>query len=424
MSSHFQPLSVDQLAKMTEDAGYDTPAQKSNKNPLTPRSSEACAALGILPSELLPKPLSHFRQKGTSQRLQQRRWQHYEDHRQHSLSQVQAARTEIIAKEKRKRRSQGGPSTLLRGVTELDDNGVKTSKGGKRGRTDTVDTAVEQEKKRLARTQARQQAEIEQMLLQEIQRNAVAEQNKRKAEKDAERARKIDQDRKKKREAAEEIRHERERQRQREQDEMESKAKLLQQRLFHEHQASKLKKQKDEAKRRKKQNENEMLRRKKLEMSRAETQAIFHAQQKKALDSLHEMDRRDEERKRIMENRRREQMIESNQKKAEAEERIVRAQEEAAALDQKKYNDYKEKERLAAERKHMDELRKKNDREEAARVLEERRDRAHRAKRMAAQHLQEKANKVLNKDREHAMRREQQRKEVREMIDVLSLHSQ
>ena len=49
---------------------------------------------------------------------------------------------------------------------------------------------------------------------------------------------------KKKREAAEEIRHERERQRQREQDEMESKAKLLQQRLFHEHQASKLKKQK------------------------------------------------------------------------------------------------------------------------------------------------------------------------------------
>ena len=86
-----------------------------------------------------------------------------------------------------------------------------------------------------------------------------------------------------------------------------------------------------------------MLRRKKLEMSRAETQAIFHAQQKKALDSLHEMDRRDEERKRIMENRRREQMIESNQKKAEAEERIVRAQEEAAALDQKKYNDYKEK---------------------------------------------------------------------------------
>ena len=125
MSSHFQPLSVDQLAKMTEDAGYDTPAQKSNKNPLTPRSSEACAALGILPSELLPKPLSHFRQKGSSQRLQKRRWQHYEDHRQHSLSQVQAARTEIIAKEKRKRRSQGGPSTLLRGVTELDDNGVK-----------------------------------------------------------------------------------------------------------------------------------------------------------------------------------------------------------------------------------------------------------------------------------------------------------
>ena len=60
-------------------------------------------------------------------------------------------------------------------------------------------------------------------------------------------------------------------------------------------------------------------------------------------------------------------------------------------LENPPYNDYKEKERLAEERKQMDEMQKKNDREEAARVLEERRDRAHRAKRMAAQHLKEKA---------------------------------
>ena len=57
----FQPLSVEQLHTMTADAGYDTPARKKGP-PLTPRSSEACSAMGILPSELMPKPLAAFRQ--------------------------------------------------------------------------------------------------------------------------------------------------------------------------------------------------------------------------------------------------------------------------------------------------------------------------------------------------------------------------
>jgi len=55
--SQFTPLSVDQLAQMTQDAGYDTPAQKMGP-PLTPRSCEACSSLGILPSELMPSAYS------------------------------------------------------------------------------------------------------------------------------------------------------------------------------------------------------------------------------------------------------------------------------------------------------------------------------------------------------------------------------
>ena len=58
----FQPLSVEQLHTMTADAGYDTPARKKGP-PLTPRSSEACSAMGILPSELMPKPLAAFDKK-------------------------------------------------------------------------------------------------------------------------------------------------------------------------------------------------------------------------------------------------------------------------------------------------------------------------------------------------------------------------
>ena len=137
--------------------------------------------MGVLPSELLPRPLTDFRQKGTSLRLQERRWQHSEDRRQHSLDMVRDARKELIQKAKQARKNRNhGTSTLIRGTTEFDANGPSKS-GGKRHRTPSGgDSALELEQKRLARTQARQQAEIEQMLMQEIQRNAIAEQNKRK----------------------------------------------------------------------------------------------------------------------------------------------------------------------------------------------------------------------------------------------------
>ena len=218
----FSPLSVNQLIDMTLDAGYETPASKKGP-PLTPRSAEACSSLGILPSELMPRPLSTFRQKGTSERLQQRRWQHYEDRRQHSLEHVRETRHELIQQGKRKRTQKSGPSTLLRGTAEFSNDGSNTSQN--RGKTPGADSTVEIEKKRLARTQARQQAEIEQMLLQEIQRSAIAEQNKRKEERDSERQRKLQVERKNKRNAAEEIRREREKIRAKEMDDMEQKGK-------------------------------------------------------------------------------------------------------------------------------------------------------------------------------------------------------
>merc|ERR1712127_1067348 len=111
---------------------------------------------------------------------------------------------------------------------------------------------------------------------------------------------KIQTERKQKREAAEDARRDRETARKIEMDEMEQKAKELQQRMFREGMEQKKKKEMNEIKRRRKINETEILRRKKQRQLKEETQAIFEMQQKKAIDSMNEMDRRDSDRKRML----------------------------------------------------------------------------------------------------------------------------
>ena len=408
--SFLSPLSVDQLATLTADPSPDTPSAK--KCPLTPRSSEACSATGVLPSELLPRPLTDFRQKGTSLRLQERRWQHSEDRRQHSLDMVREARKELIQKAKQARKNKNhGTSTLIRGTTEFDANGPSKS-GGKRHRTPSGgDSALELEQKRLARTQARQQAEIEQMLMQEIQRNAIAEQNKRKQDRDEQRQQKIERVRLEKRNAAETIRREREQMRAKDMDEQEQKAKLLQQRMFRENQKQKLKIEQDEIKRRKKNNENEILRRKRQQQLKEETQAILGAQQKKAIAAMEAMNQRDVERKRMLAERRKQQKAVAAEKKLQSQLRIQNAQEHEQRLEQKRFDDYQNKLRLAAERKREEDLHRAREREQQALELKDRRARARHAKEMAAAHLKEKADKVLRQDADFEMRRKQQLKE-------------
>merc|ERR1712166_524572 len=142
-----------------------------------------------------------------------------------------------------------------------------------------------------------------------------------------------------------------------------------------------------------------------------ETQAIFEMQQKKAIDSMNEMDRRDSDRKRMLADRRQQQKLSALRKKTESDERIQRAADEQAALENKKFQDYQEKNRLASERKRQEDLHKKIEREQQARELEDRRQRALQAKQLAAQNYKLKADKVLNKDREYALRRKQLKKE-------------
>ena len=413
-----EAMSVEELAGMATDAPFDTPTRKRGSKkgpPLTPRSAEACSMMGILPSELMPRPPEYFRQKGSSARLQQRRFEHYESRRQRAIDQVREARKQIIANAAEKRRAggtNGGRSTMLREVTELSNDGQRlSSEGGKRSNSKAADSAVEIERLRLERMQRRQQAEIQQMLMHEVKLATVAEENKRKEERDAARQRKLEAERRRKREAAEASRRDRELQRAKEAADLEEKAKQIQARLFQEGLEMKKKREAEEKLRRKMRNEAEAERRRRQEQRRQQTEAIFEEQQREALKALEAMNHRDAERNRAMEERHRLRKQDAIRRKAESDQRILLAQEEQAATQEKRFRDYQQKEALAAERRAERAKKVREEKAEKERLALVRRERAKRAKEEAAAHLKAKADAVLAKDREYEMMLRQKARE-------------
>ena len=124
---------------------------------LTPRSEEACRIHGVVPSELLPRDISDFKQLGLTPEAQHRRWQAYEQARADTFKLVQSERERLIA-EAGDKKPRGSPMRSSTSAGRLLSSSLSNSSLGAR---DTSEAALE-------KLQRRQQLEMEQTLLQEL----------------------------------------------------------------------------------------------------------------------------------------------------------------------------------------------------------------------------------------------------------------
>ncbi len=153
---------------MAKSASGPTLLSHIQRNRLTPRSAEACRRTGVEPSELMPLPVSAFRETGMPPEVEKLKWAEYEALRMEAYETVQSERERVIEE-----RSRGV------GVLAGDGDAGTLSSGSLAARPST---ATANEQRMLEKMQKRQQAEVEQMLMHEVR---TARLNHEKAERAA-----------------------------------------------------------------------------------------------------------------------------------------------------------------------------------------------------------------------------------------------
>lgn len=165
-----------------------SPASRSAVPPLTPRSVEACKRHGVEPAELIALPFEAFREPGRSEEVARIKYERFESLRQQSLRRVNEERDRIIAKEEDgigetsvfayAPRAQSSPSPIK-----------STAEIQRAKRFEQLNSsAVHRDQVQLQAMQAKQQEEIEQMILFEIKRQRILDERDERNTKDAERA--------------------------------------------------------------------------------------------------------------------------------------------------------------------------------------------------------------------------------------------
>merc|ERR1719316_1154853 len=88
--------------KVALGAGLDTASVQNTKILDTPRTREACKALGLVLEDLHYRPFEHFHLPGDMKEKQQMRYEHFEKKRKEHLAQVLAERANVIVRNAKK----------------------------------------------------------------------------------------------------------------------------------------------------------------------------------------------------------------------------------------------------------------------------------------------------------------------------------
>ena len=86
---------------MAKSASGPTLLSHIQRNRLTPRSAEACRRTGVEPSELMPLPVSAFRETGMPPEVEKLKWAEYEALRMEAYETVQSERERVIEERSR-----------------------------------------------------------------------------------------------------------------------------------------------------------------------------------------------------------------------------------------------------------------------------------------------------------------------------------
>ena len=275
-----------------------------HRNRLTPRSAEACRRTGIEPSELLPLPQSAFQEPGQSPLIAKQRWERYEELRLEAYQAVRAEREKVIA--------DGGVTNLGRSEGETASAPNFTD--------EAVSTAADMDRRVIEKIKKKQQAEIEQMLMFEISqaRQLSEKEDKVRAEKAKEEARRLEREQRAKETA--EFRRRTELERKEAEERSEKEARRRQQEEM-----------RRDAKRR--EEEEEAERQRLVELDRKERERIAKAEarrlrQKELLEEQQAEMKRKEEQKAEQERERLQRLEEKRQAQAEENARARARQQE------------------------------------------------------------------------------------------------
>merc|ERR1719453_601969 len=90
------------VQEKTLGVGLDAASVQNTKILNTPRTREACKALGLVLEDLHYRPFEHFHLPGDMKEKQQMRYEHFEKKRKEHLAQVLAERANVIVRNAKK----------------------------------------------------------------------------------------------------------------------------------------------------------------------------------------------------------------------------------------------------------------------------------------------------------------------------------
>jgi len=187
---------------------------------LTPRSAEACLKHGVNPEVLRIRDLDSFWEPGIEPEIQRLRQETYSKRRLEMMKIVRRERKTLINKEASAMDATGGAEASLTPAQILAQQQKQNS------------TLVEIEERRLAKMRRRQEKELEQMLGFEVKMNDIAEEQKKKADKEVRMQEKRVRDKEKRLRAMAEDRRVRELRRQASEDAEEELRRQVQEEMF------------------------------------------------------------------------------------------------------------------------------------------------------------------------------------------------
>mmetsp|Transcript_149937 Transcript_149937/g.462865 ORF Transcript_149937/g.462865 Transcript_149937/m.462865 type:complete len:524 (+) Transcript_149937:143-1714(+) len=347
----------------------------------SPRSLQACKQEGVLPAELVFKPIEAFQERNLSPRLVKLRYDFFEAKRRDLLAASRRARDSIIAEERRERENNTNQLDVLSRDSGLTKGAILAinSDGLKLERQKLL-RAQENERNWL---KAALNNELNQLKILEADNQMLNEQAKNDADKNSEKARMM-----------KELNDKRQQDEERKQMEAEARQKLEKQiakEEFHKQQEELRKKTELEALKQKEAYERQMKEMEKKKLSEIEKAEKKEAMYREQEARRAEMRAQDLKRQDIMEQQKVALMDQMSQKKEVRDMRIYQSVQTNMELEQKRREDFEERQRQdqvreerlmqaraleqeeSAKRSFQTLMKRKVIQEEAARRTEERR---------------------------------------------------
>ncbi|KAL6765170.1 hypothetical protein V8C86DRAFT_2462450 [Haematococcus lacustris] len=334
--------------------------------PSSPRSVEACFRLGLDPHDLQYHPVKWYAKKeDVDSDVTHARFERFEYVRQERLRALIEQRKQLV--------DEGWQPADQRGFQGL---GTSTLRREASGGNAASSSMVEQEKQRLEVLKRRQEKDLQQLVNHELSRKELAERQQRKVEELERRNQELQRQRLEQEAARSAKQREIELLKAAEEQELLRKARLqAEERNQHDRRMAAEKAEQEKAMKRKAA-QDDLERRQKAEEARRQTDAILAAQAEEVRLRRLDMDKRDAEREKRLQQELKQRTLANIEKRKKADLRIQSALDQNAQLVQQKRSTFMAREAEAAvRRKELEEIRLRQEEQKRQEELRRERDR-------------------------------------------------